>query len=68
MGFEDMLSKLGSAALNSLQEKNAKIERLMQRYEQYDDDKLKRMYRGECGFRSSDDLIAIRNVLRDRGY
>lgn len=66
MSLGDFLKKAGTAAINSLQEKNAKIEHQKDRYEHYDTDKLIRMYK--TSYLTSDEKLAIIQILNERGY
>lgn len=68
MGFWGTLGNgvlsVGKAVGNKLMEENDRIQDYRARYDRYDDDSLKREFRSASGARK----IAIRMVLRDRGY
>lgn len=68
MGLGDFLSKAGNAALAAAQEKNAKLEHLVEKYEDYDDERLIEMYKGRRGWVTNDERIAIAHILHERGY
>lgn len=70
MGFLDglgsALGKAAGAAYKGMQEKNEIIFRYKAMYERYDTEKLMRMHQETS--RNSDEKLAIRLVLKDRGY
>jgi len=64
MSLWDGLKKAGSAAYGSATERARKIQEYMDKYDCYDDDRLKDLYRNSTG----DKKIAITKLLRQRGY
>ena len=68
MDLGDFLSKAGNAALKAAQNKNADLERRVEKFEHYDDDTLFEMYKGHRGWVNNDDRIAIAHILHERGY
>lgn len=69
MGFfdslGDALGKGAAYAVNSVMEKEKKIERYVERYQRYDDEFLIRKYKNPS---CTEEKIAVAKLLKERGY
>ena len=69
MGFfdslGDALGKGASSAMNSLMEKERKIENYVEKYQYRDDEFLIRKYKHPCW---TEEKIAIVKLMKERGY